>query len=83
MTEKETIKLIEKMFPTLFRRCMTEYEKYLRTKPADSYAEDALKWAKEKGIMVGDKTGNQMPQSPVKREDLVTVLYAQEKVDGE
>ena len=83
MTEKETIKLIEKMFPTLFRRCMEEYEKHLRTKPADSYAEEALEWAKEKGIMVGDKTGNQMPQSPVKREDLVTVLYAQEKVNGE
>lgn len=60
-----------------------EYLKDLKTKPADKYAEDALKWAKEEGIMIGDLTGNQMPQSPVKREDLACVLYSQDKKNKE
>lgn len=49
-----------------------------KMKPADKYAEPALQWAKEEGIMIGDTTGNQMPQSYVKREDLACVLYSQE-----
>ena len=48
-----------------------------KMKIADNYAEPALKWAKETGIMIGDTTGNQMPQSYVKREDLACVLYSQ------
>ena len=41
---------------------------------ADAYAVEALKWAKDEGIMKGDGTGNQMPQSFVKREDLAVML---------
>lgn len=56
----------------------TRYQTELKLQPADNYAKPALEWAKNEGIMVGDKTGNQMPQSPIKREDLAVVLYAQE-----
>lgn len=66
----------------IYEQWVKDYKKYMSDlimKPADEYAEPALAWAKEKGIMIGDKTGNQMPQCPVKREDLACVLYSQEK----
>ncbi len=43
--------------------------------PASYWAADALKWAKDKGIMVGDGTGNQMPQKPPTREEIAQMLY--------
>ena len=79
MTENEVKDLIIEMFPGLFMQALTEYFSGLREQPADEYAEKALKWAKKEGIMIGDATGNQMPQSPVKREDLACVLYGLEQ----
>ncbi len=74
MTKAETEALIKSMFPGMFDDNMARYNKELKDKPADPYAVDALSWAKSMGYMVGDPTGNQMPQSPVKREDLAVVL---------
>lgn len=79
MTKAETTALIKAMFPDLFTKSMSEYNAQLKKMPADDYAVQALEWAKNEGILVGDTTGNQMPQSPVKREDLVVVLYAKEQ----
>lgn len=46
----------------------------LKKKPASGYAEPALEWAKDNGIMGGDETGNLMPQSPIKRQDMAVML---------
>lgn len=42
--------------------------------PAQPYAEEALKWAKDTGVMAGDKSGNQMPMAYITREDAVVIL---------
>lgn len=41
---------------------------------ASSWSFEYLSWVKDNGIMVGDTTGNQMPQSYTKREELSTML---------
>ena len=56
-----------------------KYKAEQKKKPADGYAIPALEWAKDEGIMVGDKTGNQMPQDEIKREDVTVMLYAYDK----
>ena len=78
MTEAQTRKLIKEMVPDIVKETLES----LKNLPADEYAVEALEWAKDQGIMIGDAKGNQMPQSPVKREDLACVLYSQEKNNG-
>lgn len=63
-----------------FKKYMAQYEEELAKKPADKYAQEALKWAKENGISIGDEKGNLKPQTPVKREDAVLMLYRAEKL---
>lgn len=58
----------------LFRTYMDKYLRELQQLPPDQYAEDALTWAKDNGIMEGSGSGNLMPQSPVKRQDLAVML---------
>lgn len=70
LTKAETEKLIRDMFPDL----MAAYLADLAAKPADAWAEDAIEYCKRTGIMVGDASGNFRPQSPVKREELASVL---------
>ena len=86
MTEAETKKvareIVREMFPELFEENLKKHEEKVKNEPADEYAKPALEWAKENGIMVGDKTGNQKPQEPAKREDVVVMMYAQEKKNG-
>ena len=86
MTEAETKKvareIVREMFPELFEENLKKHEEKVKNAPADKYAEPALEWAKENGIMVGDETGNQKPQEPAKREDVVVMMYAQEKKNG-
>lgn len=65
-----------------FKEFMKRYEEEKRKEPADAYAKEALDWAKKNGISVGDAAGNLMPQSFVKREDAVLMLYRAEKKDG-
>lgn len=62
-----------------FKAFMERYEKELASKPASGYAKDAISWARSSGLMVGDAAGNIMPQSPIKRQDLVLMLYRQEQ----
>lgn len=76
MTLLETEALIKKMFPALFDTRIAEYEEDLKTIPADSYAKEALEWAKDNGLMVGSASGNLMPQSRIKREDVAVILKA-------
>jgi hypothetical protein len=42
--------------------------------PAKPYQEDALDWAKNTGLLVGDSDGNQMPQCNITRGDMLVVL---------
>ena len=83
MTEAETKKvareIVREMFPELFEENLKKHEEKVKNAPADKYAEPALKWAKEQGIMVGDGKGNQMPKAWTERQDLAVMLYAQEK----
>lgn len=58
----------------IFKAFMDQYLRDLQKLPADDYAKPALEWAKEKGIMQGSGSGNLMPQSPVKREELAVML---------
>ena len=57
-----------------FNQAMDVWLAEQRNKPAGKYAEDALAWAKETGIMQGDATGNQMPKSFLMREELAVIL---------
>ncbi len=66
-----------------FDRMMAVWLSNQTKKPADMYAEPALKWAKDNGLMVGDGSGNQMAQSFIKREEVAVILKAyNEKFDG-
>ncbi len=49
------------------------YEKEQAAKNASKWAEPAIKYCKEQGIMVGDKEGGFRPQSTVTRQELAQV----------
>lgn len=57
-----------------FKIFMDRYLQEQQQLPADAYAKEALEWAKDSGIMEGSGSGNLMPQSPVKRQDLAVML---------
>ena len=57
-----------------FVEYMNRYLAEQAAKPADSWAEPAIAYCKEKGIMVGDPDGNFRPQSFVRREELAAVI---------
>jgi len=57
-----------------FKSFMDRYLAELAAKPADAWAEPAIEFCKENGIMVGDADGNFRPQSSVKREELAATL---------
>lgn len=42
--------------------------------PAKNYQKEALQWAKDTGLLVGDNEGNQMPQCNITRGDMMVVL---------
>lgn len=62
-----------------FKAYMDRYTKELAERPADAYAEEALAWAKDEGILIGDELGNQRPQSAIKRQDVALMLYRADK----
>jgi len=70
MTKAETEALIREMFPDL----MADYLAKLAQQPADAWAEPAIEYCKRIGLMVGDPDGNFRPQSPVRREELASIL---------
>lgn len=53
-----------------------------KKKPAQPYAADALTWAKDTGIMAGDKSGNQMPAAFATREDIAVMLQRLDDLIG-
>ena len=67
---------IKNMTDEQFAEYMNRYLANLRNKPADSWAEGYLSWAKENGIMAGDEGGNLMPQSFLTRQEMATMLNA-------
>lgn len=72
---EEANKLLEKeMTQEQFNGMMAVWLDQQKKKPAQPYAEDALKWAKDTGVMTGDASGNQMPMSFITREDAVVIL---------
>jgi len=60
--------------PAQFDAMMTEWLAAQKTKPASKYAEDALAWAVENGIIYGNASGNLMPQSLCTRQDVIVFL---------
>lgn len=74
MTQQEFDTYLSKASPTVIDQIMSTYFQRLAKLPASAYAEPALQWAKESGLMVGGPSGNQMPQDKISRQDVVTVL---------
>lgn len=70
MTKAETEQLIRDMFPQL----MAEYLAKLAQEPADAWAEPAIEYCQRTGMMVGDPDGQFRPQSPIKREEMASIL---------
>lgn len=65
----------EEMFTyDMFDEYMKVYLSNIKKEKAEEYAIDALNWANENKIMVGDQNGNLMPKAPVEREDVVVML---------
>ena len=53
---------------------MEQYLAELATKPVADWAQGAVAYAKESGLMNGDTDGNFRPQSPITRQELAAVL---------
>ena len=70
MTKAETEQLVREMFPQL----MAEYLHELAQEPADAWAEPAIDYCQRTGMMVGDPDGQFRPQSPIKREEMASIL---------
>ena len=70
LTKAETEQLIRDMFPDL----MAAYLADLAKQPADAWAVPAIEYCKQTGMMVGDPDGNFRPQSPIKREEMASIL---------
>ncbi len=52
-----------------FKAYQERYEQEKAKKPASKWAEPALAFCKEKGIMVGDKEGSMRPQAAITRQE--------------
>jgi len=70
MTKAETEKLIREMFPDLMATFLAELAK----EPADAWALPAIEYCQRTGMMVGDPDGNFRAQSPIKREEMASIL---------
>lgn len=57
-----------------FNKMMDVWLAQQREKPASNYATDALEWAVDNELLFGDATGNLMPQSLIKRQDVIVIL---------
>ena len=70
MTKAETEQLVRDMFPELLAAYLAELAK----EPADAWALPAIEYCRKTGMMVGDPDGNFRPQSPIKREEMASIL---------
>ena len=57
-----------------FCEYMDRYLKEQASKPADAWAVPAIEYCQEYGLMVGDPDGNFRPQSPIKREEMASIM---------
>lgn len=64
----------EDMTQEQFNKMMDEYIKQQSQKPASAYQKEGLAWGQQNGLMVGDGTGNTMPQRFLTRGEFITVL---------
>ena len=48
-----------------------------------AYAEEAVAWAVENGLLQGSEAGNLMLSQPVTRQQLAAVLYRFAKLEGQ
>lgn len=53
---------------------MNNYLAELAKKSSDSWANDAINWAKTNSIMSGDASGNVMPQKFITRQEMAVLL---------
>lgn len=65
----------EDMTQEKFNEMMGIYLSELNKKPASTWAEADLDWARKNGIIVGDETGNLMPRAFITREAMTAVLH--------
>lgn len=70
MTKAETEQLVREMFPQL----IAEYLEELAQEPADEWAVPAIEYCQRYGLMIGDPDGKFRPQSPIKREEIASIL---------
>ena len=70
MTKEETEQLVREMFPQL----MAKYLEQLAQEPADAWAVPAIEYCQRYGLMIGDPDGQFRPQSPIKREEMASIL---------
>lgn len=57
-----------------FNKCMDNWLEEQKKKPASNYAKPALEWGVENKLIAGDEHGNLMPQSMIKRQDVIVIL---------
>lgn len=76
MDEKTIKQFVEDIPGELAYKLFTKAMSYAETKklPAGDWQEPGLKTCKDKGIMVGDASGNQMPYKAVTRGELATMI---------
>lgn len=71
MTKME---FIESLTPVEAAKLVNKAREYYRSLGNSDYAEEAMSWAKDNGIMAGDGTGNLMPQDFITRQQAMVVL---------
>lgn len=62
-----------------FAELMDEYRKLLQEKPVSSWAQGAMDWAVQQGLIQGDEHGNTMPQDFLTREQFAIVMQRNSK----
>lgn len=65
----------ENMTQETFKAKWQELRKELQAAPASSWSEEALQWAEDNGIMLGDDKGNLLPLDLLTREQMAVMLY--------
>lgn len=65
-----------------WKKYQQRYEQEQAEKPVSEWAENAVNFVKDTGIMIGDKNGEFRPRSPISRQEVAEVLYNMAKKGG-
>ena len=57
-----------------FNQMMDVWLEDQKKKPASNYAKADLEWAEKNKLIFGDQNGNLMPQSLIKRQDVIVII---------